>query len=61
MSPYLEYCVQKWGPQHNKDLELLKHVQKRWMIRGLKYLFYGDILIRAWIVQHREVSGEISL
>ena len=22
--PYLEYCIQAWGPQHEKDTELLE-------------------------------------
>ncbi|GAB0191126.1 mitochondrial enolase superfamily member 1 [Grus japonensis] len=27
--PHLEYCVQLWGPQHNKDIELLERFKSR--------------------------------
>ena len=29
MSPHLKYCVQAWGPQHEKDVELLVQVQRK--------------------------------
>jgi len=39
---HLEYCVQAWGPQHRKDVELLERVRRRTtkMIRGLEHLSY---------------------
>ena len=37
--PHVEYCVQAWGPQYNKDAELSEQVQRATrMIRGLDHL-----------------------
>ena len=42
----LEYCMQFWGPQYKKDMELLERVERRVMkmIRGLKQPLYRDRL-----------------
>jgi len=44
--PHLEYCIQVWGPQHRKDVELLDWDQRRsmMMLRGLQHLTYEDRL-----------------
>ncbi|GAB0182664.1 hypothetical protein GRJ2_000731700 [Grus japonensis] len=44
--PHLEYCIQLWGPQYRRDMELLERVQRRAMklIRGMEHLSYEDRL-----------------
>ena len=43
---HLEHCVQLWGSQHKKDMDLLERVQRKAtrMIKGLEHLFYKDRL-----------------
>jgi len=40
----LKNCVQAWGPQHKKDVELLEWVQRRAMntIKGLEHPSYEE-------------------
>ena len=44
--PHVEYSVQAWGPQYEKDVELLEHIWRRAMkmLRGLEHLSYKDSL-----------------
>ncbi|KAJ7401862.1 hypothetical protein BTVI_91914 [Pitangus sulphuratus] len=44
--PYLEFCIQLWGPQHSRDICLLEQVQRRTLntFRGLEHFPYKDRL-----------------
>ncbi|GAB0207436.1 mitochondrial enolase superfamily member 1 [Grus japonensis] len=61
--PHLEYCIQLWGPQYRRDMELLERVQRRAtkLIGGLEHLSYEDRLRESWDCSawRREGSGEI--
>jgi len=42
---HLQYCIQVWGPQHRRDVEILERVHRRAKkIRGLEHLSYEDRL-----------------
>ena len=61
--PHLEHCIQAWGPQYRKDVELFDQVHGRAtkMIRGLEHLSYEERMRELGLLslKKRRLQGDL--
>ena len=59
----MEYCIQAWGPQYRKDVEVLHWVLKRTTkrLRDLEHLSYEDRLRKLGLfsLEKRRLPGDL--
>lgn len=62
MTPQLEWCIEVWGTQHRKEVELLEMIQRRAMGKTslLEHLSYGDRLkdLGLFSLEERRLWGD---